>query len=1682
MKHNQKKLKDSLKDIVPLVNKEFSFMGMIITTSDLQRVLIIALLLTNSITQAQNPSDVLDLSTWSLTWPVDQNGNDSSGATTCEQINRNAATWDPDEITGVIPAAYQDFFEAVGSEVVFRAPVSGATTGGTDYARSELRQQIPLDGVLGNNFWSVQNEQELDVRVRVTNLPSVKPAVSMVQIHAYNEDYEPLRLQYDAETDGNGLHIVINESTTHPNIVDYTLGDQLKVNVKVNEGRIYLSLTNESKPNAASYALDWLSGRENCYFKVGAYVQSSHVLMDCKPDDGYTTNPDPDEFAAVAVSDMSVIVNGSGTITPTEPINPTHGQTTYLQENFDDYDTDDSLGDGVPFVESGIWIDGGSNAFLKSTEKYNGNRSFVISKSDETNTDLENPKPYYSSIYTKPLDFSGATAAALDFRYLITTKTDATTGELLVPTGSFSAEISFDGGENFVDLENFIMANQTIISNTGSLYVVDCKAECDVTYPDDKTTRDACRAQCDADKEDNAIPAEETQQYWSLASIVIPQEQLSNMTVFRIKSYLGANDEASIYLDNIVLSYEGTEPDLSENTITVAGIADPATSGRSLLQIDGISNTFEDFDAIDDWGIWQDGGRNVFITGFNSVDENGVAYDKDACEVDPSQCSYGVGMRSFFSGKSNGTDENGVDLGFQKSAYSSIITQNLDLTTVSGSVDLEFSFISYQMKLADPTQEELEAAGNVNLVNIDGEPILGYAPGPDRVEISISTDCGYTSKLFKTLTFGEHFINDVRQTVNFTIPANFMASDDEADPESILNTDFLTTTTQIKIQCFSDTDTQLFYIDEIGLYTSGAQESPKGTPRDLTWANYPQTILTANTSFDSYDRINSKFLRQDVYESNSYLGGDGLFEQFDEETGQIEYIPGLYGAVEHPDDCGDHTYLGDWAEGEKHIEQEFDAQLGKYVFNFYSHLTADTERCRYFEGQQPGEGKYQDRQRVEIKTYDDSADEQLSVQGETHFYAWKMKLPEGFQASNKFTHLHQIKPAGGEHKGMPTFTLTATSKVDPADVDGDQEGDSDEGLSELKLRYAGLSESQVTAATIDLDDLKGRWIQIVEKIFFGESDKGRYEILIYDPINGSIDNPLLSFESYSLQTWKIGDTEGEDPDKFFARPKWGIYRSTVEATKLRDETIGFTDFVLLEVTDRQDGLYGNIKSFAKYAESIQGDDIVNTDRYIIQLEPSSEPLIISDPGVKFNSLSYDRGFYKDDFINVGGLGGFAFKAQSTISQPVTVDNLSFTVRSKAADDLVTFSVTVGDQTQEFQYQSTSNQDYQVFTFDGPFSFENAEPTEIAFEITASENSETGDIAKFRLYDMTFNYDEFAISEIYVDYDTDVQNGNGTEAAPFGNIQSATNAIGQATGALIVYISGTFPNSESFNLNNINEPITFISETGFTIKSTIQGGTTVSSVGGLSGLGATLSDSGSFTIEPDRTELTGGATGNSNDLFIVNSDESENDASFRLQTKANGDNRYSDWNIAATAHPALGSRLKFGLWEGNSHSDDNERELGTEHMAISLDGYTIVENAMTVGTETLVAGSTLSISGAVYMLGPVGSPATSNISSLKDKYLLMVEGGIISENYTIASPDKWMDDVFKDKYKLPSLDSVDIFIKENGHLPDVPSEKEIKTKGYDLHDMSVILLQKIEELTLYILENEKLIKRLESLEH
>ncbi|HPL75804.1 MAG TPA: hypothetical protein P5157_08315 [Paludibacteraceae bacterium] len=249
-----------------------------------------------------------------------------------------------------------------------------------------------------------------------------------------------------------------------------------------------------------------------------------------------------------------------------------------------------------------------------------------------------------------------------------------------------------------------------------------------------------------------------------------------------------------------------------------------------------------------------------------------------------------------------------------------------------------------------------------------------------------------------------------------------------------------------------------------------------------------QTLLEANGPGNTYELINSIFAPN---------GGN---------------------VVETPD-CA-HPEFG------RHIAEVWDEDLQKYVFEFYIHVTPDNDRCINF-----------DRQRVEIKTYEPSPENLKGTSGETVVYKWFFKIPTGFQPSSNFTHLHQIKPVGGD-EDTPIFALTAR-KGNP---------------NRLELNYYESSnQSAIKLKTIYLSWLENSWVEVTERIKI-DPENGNYAITIKRINDGIV---LLDYENQHLLTIR--------PDNNFIRPKWGIYRSLLSSQDLRDESVRFADFSIEEV-------------------------------------------------------------------------------------------------------------------------------------------------------------------------------------------------------------------------------------------------------------------------------------------------------------------------------------------------------------------------------------------------------------------------------------------------------------------------------------------------------------------------------------
>ncbi|MCX6319497.1 MAG: hypothetical protein NTW29_19630 [Bacteroidetes bacterium] len=101
-----------------------------------------------------------------------------------------------------------------------------------------------------------------------------------------------------------------------------------------------------------------------------------------------------------------------------------------------------------------------------------------------------------------------------------------------------------------------------------------------------------------------------------------------------------------------------------------------------------------------------------------------------------------------------------------------------------------------------------------------------------------------------------------------------------------------------------------------------------------------------------------------------------------------------------------------------------------------------------------------------------------------------------------------------------------------------------------------------------------------------------------------------------------------------------------------------------------------------------------------------------------------------------------------------------------------------------------------------------------------------------------------------------------------------------------------------------------------------------------------------------------------------------------------------------------------------------------------------------------------------------------VSQVPDGYSLAVKGGIIAEKLKLKLlASGWPDYVFHTTYRLPSLKEVASYIQQYSHLPHIPSAQEMEKEGLDVSKLTSLLLQKIEELTLYLIRMDQEMKQL-----
>jgi len=109
------------------------------------------------------------------------------------------------------------------------------------------------------------------------------------------------------------------------------------------------------------------------------------------------------------------------------------------------------------------------------------------------------------------------------------------------------------------------------------------------------------------------------------------------------------------------------------------------------------------------------------------------------------------------------------------------------------------------------------------------------------------------------------------------------------------------------------------------------------------------------------------------------------------------------------------------------------------------------------------------------------------------------------------------------------------------------------------------------------------------------------------------------------------------------------------------------------------------------------------------------------------------------------------------------------------------------------------------------------------------------------------------------------------------------------------------------------------------------------------------------------------------------------------------------------------------------------------------------------------------SGAMSMI--IKNDGNVGIGTVTPREKLSVNGKIRAHEIKVETLN-WPDYVFAKEYQLPSLQETEKYIQDKGHLPGIPSASDVKANGIDLGEMNAKLLQKIEELTLHLIELEK----------
>ncbi|OAS21898.1 fibronectin type III domain-containing protein [Paenibacillus oryzisoli] len=266
-------------------------------------------------------------------------------------------------------------------------------------------------------------------------------------------------------------------------------------------------------------------------------------------------------------------------------------------------------------------------------------------------------------------------------------------------------------------------------------------------------------------------------------------------------------------------------------------------------------------------------------------------------------------------------------------------------------------------------------------------------------------------------------------------------------------------------------------------------------------------------------------------------------------------------------------------EAARHVANYYDTVLGKDVFkvevNGSDCLSCYLHNATYNSATGTWSGGNDDRQRIEIRPPEESRD-RIGLENDITAYHWNLKIDKDIPKPDGFFHIFQYKAYNSLGAGVQNLPLH--DKVNFPDFSSSEDGNpiltftiSSSAKQNLEFRYAdiGTDAGQETLASVPLNDIKDRWLDITVKIL--NAEYGWVTMTMKDALTGEV---LMSYNDPDrvLDIWRRpeikynGNTfEGPYPaiPNMINRPKWGIYRKADKTNpNVRDAKIYLSDITL----------------------------------------------------------------------------------------------------------------------------------------------------------------------------------------------------------------------------------------------------------------------------------------------------------------------------------------------------------------------------------------------------------------------------------------------------------------------------------------------------------------------------------------